>query len=128
MADGELLTALSELASKSNQITAEFLLHLAELDERRLYLDLGFSSLFEYCTVALGLSESAAGRRTVSARVCRAYPDAFALVTSGALHLSALCMLKQHLNPENATALFALCSRKSARRVEQLLAARVTRD
>ena len=124
IADDELLTALSTLVRRSNQITAEFLVHLAELDARQLFLALGFSSLFEYCTVSLGLSESAAGRRTVAARLGRVYPEAFALVASGALHLSALCSLKQHLNPANAAELFALCSRKSARRVEELLAAR----
>ncbi len=124
MADDELLAALSRITRKSNETTAEFLAHLAELDTRKLFLDLGFSSLFEYCTVSLGLSESAAGRRTLAARVCRQYPEGLVLVASGALHLSALCSLKPHLTSENAPELFALCSHKSARKAEEALAAR----
>ena len=45
------------------------LAHLAELDERRLYLDLGFSSLFAYCMEALGLCKSAAGASRAQ-RIC----------------------------------------------------------
>jgi len=54
-------------------------------------------------------------------------PEAFALVANGELHISALRSLKVHVNRENATELFALCRNKSARRVEELLAARFQR-
>src|SRR5262249_37444483 len=59
-----------------------------------------------------------------AARVCRRFPEAFALVASGKLHLSALCSLKPHLEPDNAGELFELCSNQSARRIDELLAAR----
>jgi hypothetical protein len=52
LADDELLAGLSSIVGRRNQITAEFLAYLAELDERELFLDLGFSSLFEYCVVS----------------------------------------------------------------------------
>ena len=122
--DGELLAALSTIVRKSNEVTAEFVEHLAELDQRQLHLELGYPSLFAYCVESLGLCEATAGRRIAVARVCRKYPDALTRVASGALHVSALCLLKQYLSTENATELFDLCTRKSARRVEQLLAAR----
>ena len=70
------------------------------------------------------MCESSAGRRIAAARVCRQFPEAFALVAKGGLHISALCSLKPYVNGENATELFELCSGKSARRVEELLAAR----
>ena len=60
LADDELLAELASIVRRRNQITAEFLAYLAELDERQLFLDLGFSSLFEYCVEALGLCESTA--------------------------------------------------------------------
>ena len=62
LADDELLAGLSSIVRRRNQITAEFLAYLAELDERELFLDLGFSSLFEYCLETLSLCESTAGR------------------------------------------------------------------
>src|SRR6185369_763611 len=127
LADDQLLARLASIVSRRNQITAEFLAYLAELDERQLFLDLGFSSLFEYCTVKLGLCESTAGRHISAARACRAHPQAFALVASGVLHASALSLMRKHLTPENAAELFELCSRQSTRRVEELLAARFPR-
>jgi hypothetical protein len=127
LADDELLAGLSRIVGRRNQITAEFLAFLAELDERQLFLDLGFASLFEYCLEKLGLCESTAGRHIAAARVCRNHPEAFALVASGALHASALSLLRKHLSPENAVELFELCAHRSVRKVEELLAARFPR-
>jgi hypothetical protein len=120
----ELLSALSLLVRRGNELTSDLLAHLAEVDERRLHLELGFPSLFAYCTRELGLCESAAGRRIVAARVCRKFSDALARVARGDLHLSALCALNTHLNQENAAELFELCSGKTRRQIDELLAAR----
>src|SRR4051794_28527674 len=127
LGDDELLAGLSSIVGRRNQITAEFLAYLAELDERQLFLDLGFASLFEYCVEKLGLCESTAGRHIAAARVCRNHPQVFAMVASGALHASALSLLRKHLSPENAAELFELCAHRSARKVEELLAARFPR-
>src|SRR4249920_514162 len=127
LADDELLAGLSSIVGQRHQITAEFLAYLAELDERQLFLDLGFASLFEYCVEALGLCESTAGRHIAAARVCRNHPQVFGMVASGALHASALSLLRKHLSPENAAELFELCAHRSARKVEELLAARFPR-
>src|SRR4051812_8863398 len=127
LGDDELLAGLSSIVGRRNQITAEFLAYLAELDERQLFLDLGFASLFEYCVESLGLCESTAGRHIAAARVCRNHPQVFARVASGALHASALSLLRKHLSPENAAELFELCAHRSARKVEELLAARFPR-
>jgi hypothetical protein len=115
LADDELLAGLSSIALRRNQITAEFLAYLAELDERQLFLDLGFASLFEYCVEKLGLCESTAGRHIAAARVCRSYPGVLAMVESGALHASALSLMRKYLTPENAAELFELCKHRSAR-------------
>jgi HNH endonuclease len=120
----ELLAALSVLVRRENDLMADLLAHLAELDERRLYLDLGFTSLFAYCTEALGFCKSSAGRWIAVARVCRKYPEAFARVAVGELQLSVLSLLGQYLNVENAAELFEACSLKSCEQVEELLAAR----
>ncbi len=122
--DDQLVAALSAIVGRSNQATADLLAHLAELDERQLYAGLGFPSLWAYCVESLRLCESSAGRRIAAARVCRKFPEGFALVATGDLHISALCSLKPYANSENATELFTLCRGKSARRVEELLAGR----
>ena len=70
---------------------------------------------------------SRVGRHIAAARVCRNHPEVFALVASGALHASALSLLRKHVTPENAAELFELCAHRSARKVEELLAARFPR-
>src|SRR4051812_46432748 len=128
LADDELLAWLSRTVVKRNQITAEFLAYLAELDQRQLFLDLGYPSLFDYCVKALGLCESTAGRHIATARVCRSYPQALDKVARGDLHASALSLMKKHLTADNADQLFELCTRKSTRQVEVLLAVQFPRS
>jgi len=122
--DVQLLGALSSLVRRENDSLSDLLAHLAELDERGLCVAMGYSSLFAYCTEALGFCKSSAGRRIAAARVCRQFPDAFARVANGELQLSVLCALRPHLSTENASELFAACSRKSYEQVEEVLAAR----
>ena len=131
--DVQLLAALSALMRRENDSLSDLLAHLAsrfgtpggvELDERGLCVAMGYSSLFAYCTEALGFCKSSAGRRIAAARVCRGFPEAFTRVAKGELQLSVLCALRPHLNAENASELFTVCSRKSYEQVEVLLAAR----
>jgi hypothetical protein len=71
----ELLATLSALVRRENDLMSDVLAHLAELDERRLYLDLGYTSLFAYCTALAsarnrGVFETGA-RPTRSPRIAR---------------------------------------------------------
>src|SRR6187549_2339418 len=127
LGNSELLAGLSELVQQSNVLTAQVLAHLAELEERLLHLELGFSSLFAYCVEALGMSEGTAGRRVTATRVCRRFPVAFERVARGELHLCALCALAPHLNSENSAELLEACRSKTRRQIEELLAARFPR-
>ena len=127
VANDRLLATLRALVGRENDLLAELLAHLAELDERGLCLELGYSSLFKYGVEALGFCESSAGRRIAAARVCRKYPEAFGRVANGELKLSVLVLLNKYLSLENAGELLAACSRKSYEQVELLLAARFPR-
>src|SRR3954467_3124169 len=86
----ELVAALSALLRRENDLLSDTLAHLAELDHRRLYLELGFTSMFAYCTEALGLCKSSAYRRIAAARLCRRYPELFARVAAGEFHTSVV--------------------------------------
>ena len=122
-----LVAALSRLVLREHDLLSDMLAHLAELDERRLYLELGFTSMFAFCTDSLGLCKSSAYRRIAAARVCRRYPEVFARVAAGELQTSVLAALARILTPDNATELFEACSRKSCEQVEELLASRFPR-
>src|SRR6187402_919702 len=119
LGNSELLAGLSALVRQSNQLLAQLLAHLVELDERKLHLELGFSSLFAYCVQGLAMSEGTAGRRVTAARVCRRFPELFERVARGELHLCALCALAPHLNAENANELLAASKGKTRRQVEE---------
>ena len=62
--------------------------HLAEIEARGLYLQRGFSSLFDYAVRELGYSDAAAARRIGAMRLCADQPDAREL-RDGSLTLGA---------------------------------------
>ncbi|HEY3497795.1 MAG TPA: HNH endonuclease signature motif containing protein [Polyangiaceae bacterium] len=125
--DGELLALATTLLGSQRKITAQLVACLGEIEERRLHLVAGFSSLFEFCIKRLGMSEGEAFRRILAGRLATRFPVVPSLLASGALHLSALELLRDHLTEQNHGELFAAASGKSKREVEVLLAARFPR-
>jgi len=69
----DLLAATRKLVHTSRGLEVDLLLHLGEIDARKLYLDQPFSSMFAFCVGEYGFSEDAAYARitlTRAARVC----------------------------------------------------------
>lgn len=60
---------IRNLVCSERKYTDQILKAITELDIRRGYTELGFSSMFSYLTVGLGYSESSAQRRITSARL-----------------------------------------------------------
>ena len=83
-----LLTDIKNLVGNERRATLLILHHLKEIDRRKLYSDLKFSSLFMYCVYELGYSESAAQRRIVAARILRNQPEIGYKIESGLLTLT----------------------------------------
>jgi len=71
LSDEDLVNSMKRLAGDEREATALLFAHLAEFDGRRLYLGVGFSSLFGYCCEVLHLSEPAAYNRIEVARARR---------------------------------------------------------
>ena len=105
LSDTALDAELKRLAAHERDVTVALVVHLAELDTRKLHLGLGFSSLFSYCRNALSLSEHATYHRIVAARAVRRHPVIAAMLSEGSLNLSTLRLLAPHLTPENASEL-----------------------
>ncbi len=55
LSDRDLLAQVNELAQREREATVTLVAHLAEIDERGLYLAEGYPSLFKYCTDVLHL-------------------------------------------------------------------------
>jgi len=97
----EQVTArLFELRVEERQRLVEFLLYLGELERRKLHLDLGFGSVFVYCTDYLGLSKGGAFRRTQAARLLQRFPVVAEYLADGRLNLTTLVELRDILTEE----------------------------
>jgi len=100
----------------------ELLALLGELDERRLYLGEGCSSLFTYCTQILHLSEHAAYHRIEVARLARQFPVVLEILARGELTLTNAALLRPHLTTENHLTALAGARHKTKREVEYQIA------
>ena len=67
---------------------------MSEIEARGLYLERGFSSLFDYAVRELGYSDAAAARRIGAMRLCADQPDAREGLRDGSLTLSAAAELQ----------------------------------
>jgi hypothetical protein len=119
--DEQLLRDLKEAAVRERHTTAQ-LIAFAEMDARRLYLVEGYSSLFVYCTRCLHLSEHAAYGRIEAARAARKHPLVLELLEDGSVTLTTLCLVANHLTPENHRELLEAARYKSKREVEEQVA------
>ena len=113
MSDGELVARLVELLGEERRLTAAVLVHLGEVEARRLYLPAACPSMFVYCTRVLGMSEDQAFKRIRAARAVRRYPVVGAAVAEGRLHLSGVVLLAPQLTDDNVEELVAEASSRS---------------
>src|SRR5688572_23297557 len=120
--DEGVLEGVRVLAARSNEITAELLAYLGEVEARGLHLGQACSSLFAFCVERLHMSESAAGKRITAARVARRFPLVLEMIARGDIHLTAVNLLAPHLTEENHGELLARARHRSKRDVEKLVA------
>jgi 5-methylcytosine-specific restriction endonuclease McrA len=118
------MSALGRLVGSERKLIAKFVLYLGEVEERRLHLRAGFSSMFEFCKKELGLSDGEAFRRILAARLGRRFPIVQHLLASGAVNLTALELVRGWLTDENHAELLDAVSGKSKHAIEALLGSR----
>lgn len=86
----ELNHKIQFFVREERRTTVEVLRLLREIERRRVYAELGYSSLFAYCTGELGYSEGAASRRIEAMRAMREVVEIEKKIESGELSLSAV--------------------------------------
>jgi hypothetical protein len=123
LTDEELIRTIHELAYVEGLATACLVAHLAEMEKRHLHLQYS-SSLFNYCTSVLKLSEDAAYARIKAARVVRKYPYALELLEDGALNLTVLRLIAPYLTSDNHREVLTEASHRSKLQIEELIARR----
>jgi hypothetical protein len=101
LSDDELLARTKDLAARARRTTTELIAHLAEVETRGLHLASGYGSMFVYCRDALHLSEHAAYHRVAAARAARRFPVILDRLAEGAVNLTTVRLLSQHLTDAN---------------------------
>ena len=132
LTDNELVRRIEKLDSREREITLSVLVHLIEVDERRLYLKLGYGSMFEFCRGHLKYSDSTAGRRISAARCIREYPAVYGKLSRGELNMSTVSKISGILTPSNSRRVLEQVTGRSSREVDMIVSryrpVRVVRD
>lgn len=92
LSDKALLQQTLLLVKREKELLSDILLHLQEVHKRRLYCDLGFGSLFQYCVKQLGYSEDQAYRRINALKLVKEMPEIQEQIAQGEISLSTLAV------------------------------------
>jgi hypothetical protein len=118
----DLRAGTHHLVRRSHGVEAQLLVYLGEIEERKLYRDWSFSSMFAFCVCELGFSEDVTCNRIAIARAARSMPVILDVLRSGKVHLAGLRLLVPHLTAENQDGVLAEAAGKSKREIEELVA------
>ncbi len=116
----DLTLRLQDLLRRERLALADFLVVLADLDRRRLWMDLGYGSLFDYLRRELGLSKASAFFRMRAAGLVQRFPDLVEPLRDGRLCLTSVAELAKVLTEENRAEVlprFFLLSKREAKAV-----------
>ena len=92
---------LASLFQRERFAMADFLLALADFDRERLWLELGYSSLFHFLHRDLGMSKGAAFYRKTAAELVQKFPEVIEALRDGRLCITTVIELAKVITPEN---------------------------
>lgn len=99
--DQVLIEDTKVLVAQERKVLSDFLYHLREIENRKLFLKRGYPSLFAFMTQELGYSESAAGRRIQAMRLIKDVPEVEAQVKAGKISLSVAAQMQGFFRQED---------------------------
>jgi hypothetical protein len=127
-----LLSDTKRFALEERRNGMEVLYRLREIDARKLFASLGYSSLFEYTVKELGFSEGSASRRLQSMRLIREIPEYEEKLKDGLVNEGNLSKAQTFFNQEKKNGneyskeekldLLGQIEGKSSRQTDQLFA------
>lgn len=94
MSDEQLLFATKNLVREERKLLTAVLHHLGEIERRKLYSALRYTSLFDYAVKALGYSEDQACRRISAMRLLFELPEIESKISTGELTLTNIGLAK----------------------------------
>ena len=120
--DKGLISQLEQTLGNERMARTDFLMALLETDNRSLWAKEGYGSLWSFCQLKLGLSESSTSKRIQAVKALRKFPKLEAFLRDGRIHLSGLTRLCPNLTETNFEKLTQMAVGLSTRAIEQRLA------
>ena len=100
MSDQALIAKIVLLAREERELLTSVLHHLREIEARRLFCSLGYSSLFDFTMKHLGYSEDQAYRRISAMRLLKEIPEIETRITAGEISLSHIGLAQSFFKQE----------------------------
>jgi 5-methylcytosine-specific restriction endonuclease McrA len=119
--DSDFLFQMETLAGVEHGSTVNMLHYINDLERRKAFLELGYSSVFDFCVRKIKYSSSQAGRRIQAARCCRRYPELFGLLRAREVCVTTLALIEPIITDDNKDEIVARVRGASRRAVERLL-------
>jgi len=120
--DQDIIELAKNLRGNEREIVAELVQALSRIYTERLHLEVGYPSLYAFCTDALGYSSGAAWRRCAAVKVVLKSPEVLGKLRSGELNLCAVAELSKVLNGDNKEQLLERAAGRSKEEIQVLVA------
>ncbi len=91
---------LRAMVQTERKITLDILLLIQTFAITQSYLELGFSSLFDYLTQGIGYSEGSAQRRIASAKLLKQVPEIRSEIQDGKINLTQMALAQTAINQQ----------------------------
>ncbi len=127
LSDEELVSRIAALCLEGRRLVARLIVHLIEVEDRALDKRAACSSMWEFCTERLKMSDGEASRRLNAARLVRRFPSVLGRIERGEIHLSALRQLRPYLEEENVDAVLDEAKGKTRSQLDAMIARRFPR-
>ena len=93
----QIVEKLKQLVASERKITAEIIEHIQEVDRKKIYVQMGYPTLFSFLTENIGYSAASAQRRIEAARLLNEVPEVKEDIKSGSLNLSQVALVAQSI-------------------------------
>jgi hypothetical protein len=117
----EIVAELKDLLSRERTTLVPILEGIAKIEERKLYLELGYDSMWAFLKRELGQSEAMIHYRLASSRMLRRFPQVAEPLRNGRLCMTVLASLAKVLTEENVDELIAEAMGKPTNEVKKIV-------
>jgi hypothetical protein len=118
----KLLEDLTCLNNRERKLKVRILLYLREVDRRKLYLEEGYSSMFDFCMRYLRYPESTAVRRIKAERALGRSKRIISMLLSGEMTVTGLSKIESICRPGNTDQVLEQAAGCSCRELDLLRA------